>query len=176
MEQPLSLREFVEINEKIIAAFGVFVGLSAALDGLVEKPQGQLLSAGCFAISILLLWEMLNYPPKNSNRTVSATCWVFRFVLVVISFVMGAYLVKSVLTLASANLRTVSIGLVFLPLYVGGRAVIDVVIDLSGLSKKTIGWSRSRMYRPIVNFLLGAFILVLLTISELIVGLIGFGL
>jgi hypothetical protein len=95
---------FVEANEKLLEAFGVFGGLSAVLIKFVGQILGQLLSITSFALA-LLLSEILDYPPKNERHKFSSSCWLFKVGLVCMMTGLGGYLVKTSLPLALSHLK-----------------------------------------------------------------------
>ncbi len=168
MGQRTNLRDFVAANDKLLEAFGVFGGLSAVLAHFGDQMLGQLVSVTSFALALLLLWETLDYPPKNERGNVSASCWLFKIGLVVMAIGLGGYLARTSLILALANLKFLSIAFVFVPLFVAANLVSEV----TGLSKRITAKSRSRVYRALLIFCLGVFLMFLIALSEYVASLL----
>lgn len=168
MGQRTSLRGFVRANDKLLEAFGVFAGLSAVLAHFGDQTLGQLVSVTSFALALLLLWETLDYPPKNEREHVSPSCSLFKIGLVVMVIELGGYLARTSLLLALAHLKFLAIALVFVPLFVAA----NLVSELTGLSKRITARPKSRVYKALLFFCLGVFLMFLIALSEYVASLL----
>lgn len=168
MGQRKSLRDFVEANDKLLEAFGVFGGLSAVIAHFANQILGQMVSVTSFALAFLLLWETLDYPPKDERGNVSSSCWIFRVGLFVMTIELGGYVVTTFLTIAFAHLKAALLFLIFPPLYL----VAYLVSDVTGLSKRLKAQSQSRIYQALLKFLLGVVLVFLLAIAQYVVSLL----
>jgi hypothetical protein len=169
LKDEITLRDFVAANEALLAAFGVFAGLSVVF----FQSHDEFVAVVSFLLAIVLLWEILEYPLANQRRKLSRSCGIFKLGVLVIMIVLAGHLAETSLVLARANLRILSIALIFVPLYVAGRTLIDIVREISGLSRKSSPRTKSRLYQIGVGFLLGIFLMILYYFSQYLVGLLG---
>lgn len=159
-----SLRDFVKANDSLLAAFGVFAGLSAALVELHDTVIAYV----SFALASLLLWEVLNYAPEEERRPSSLSCYGFKVGIILLMIGLSGYVAEGSLTFALSHLQLVSTGVVFVPLYVLARFMLDIVDTKTGLLKKI---SSNRASRIAVTFLVGFFLIIVYYLSEYIVSL-----
>jgi hypothetical protein len=170
LEQRKSLRDFVEANDKLLEAFGVFGGISAVLAHFGNQIIVQLVSITSFALAVLLLWETLDYPPKGERGNVSSSCWIFRAGLFLMTIELGGYVVTIFLTVALAHLKAASLFLIFPPLYL----LAYLVADVTGLPKKLKAQSQSRIYQALLTFLLGVVLVFLFAVAQYLASLLRF--
>lgn len=126
-EKPMDLEQFVINHKELLTAMGVFAGLSALFSRLEMQVFGSLLAAICFAVVLVLCWELLTKPPIAFYTNDRLTFFKSMIVLLVI-FLM--FYLGVVYTTWSAI-----IGLMFM-VFFGGAILAVTVTSYARFSSK----------------------------------------
>jgi hypothetical protein len=161
------LRDFIQENDMLLTAFGVFTGLAAFL---VERPDPYLTPLS-YAIALLLLVEIISVCPRSAERSFSLD--LFQFLIIILTMVLGFRFLESVVKMIVGAGSTFVFGIVFIGTYVAVRAIGAVFYEKTGLSK----WFDSRKrYKRLIAFgkimVVGFILMLLILLAQYAVTLI----